>query len=224
MGPDIRLNPSFEQAGQLISPSDIDPPARGTRLAVPVLADTKNAEQTHFVALLERMAKGEEAALGALYDSTVGRVYGFALRIVNNPSAAEEIASDVFLQVWKDAGRYESSRAKVVTWLLMICRSRALDWLRGRSPEILHDAPETLAEEQPVESAPPDLLQSVQENDALHAAIAKLTPVQRQLVGLAFFRGLSHQEIAEHSQLPLGTVKSHLRRALESLRAVLSDA
>ena len=177
-------------------------------------------EQASLSVLLGSMAKRDEAALGALYDAAIGRVYGFALRIVNQPGAAEEIASDVFLQAWREAGRYDSTRAKVMTWLLMICRSRALDWLRAReSNEVLHDAPETLVDEPEGErSAPPDLLEAIESAHALHAALAKLAPIQRQLLSLAFFRGLSHQEIALHADLPLGTVKSHIRRAVEAMR------
>ncbi|MFM9887959.1 MAG: RNA polymerase sigma factor [Burkholderiales bacterium] len=177
-------------------------------------------EQARLTVLLGSMAKGDEAALGSLYDAAIGRVYGFALRIVNQPGAAEEIAADVFLQAWREAGRYDATRAKVMTWLLMICRSRALDWLRTReSNEVLHDAPETLVEEPEGErSAPPDLLEAIESSNALHAALAKLVPIQRQLLSLAFFRGLSHQEIALHADLPLGTVKSHIRRAVEAMR------
>ncbi|MFN0302569.1 MAG: sigma-70 family RNA polymerase sigma factor [Burkholderiales bacterium] len=177
-------------------------------------------EQSRLVMLLGSMAKGDEAALGSLYDAAIGRVYGFALRIVSQPGAAEEIASDVFLQAWREAGRYDSTRAKVMTWLLMICRSRALDLLRAReSNEVLHDAPETLVDEPGGErSAPPDLLEAIESAHALHAALAKLVPIQRQLLSLAFFRGFSHQEIALHADLPLGTVKSHIRRAVEAMR------
>ena len=185
----------------------------------------KDAEQRQHSACLTRMAKGDEAALGELYDATVGRVYGFALRITNNAAAAEEIASDVYLQAWRDAGRYDASRAKVVTWLLMICRSRSLDWLRARDPEIAHEDPESLVsvEDHPATGGPQDLLEALQNGTALHAAIAKLPPTQRQLVGLAFFRGLTHQEIAESAGLPLGTVKSHIRRALDTLREHLGE-
>jgi RNA polymerase sigma factor (sigma-70 family) len=184
--------------------------------------DASHAEQERARALLKRMSNGEEPALGELYDLTIGRVYGFALRIVGHSGTAEEVASDVYLQAWKEAGRYDADRAKVLTWMLMICRSRALDRLRSRGPEVLHEAPETLVENEPDDGgAPPDLLEAMQSEHAVHVALATLSPIQRQLVGLAFFRGLSHQEIADHAQLPLGTVKSHIRRALDGLRAAL---
>ncbi len=200
--------------------ADLGATMRGMRQQSAENAAVGPDEQARLTVLLGSMAKGDEAALGSLYDAAIGRVYGFALRIVNQPGAAEEIASDVFLQAWRDAGRYDATRAKVMTWLLMICRSRALDWLRAReSKEVLHDAPETLAEEPETErSAPPDLLEAIESSNALHVALATLAPIQRQLLSLAFFRGLSHQEIALHADLPLGTVKSHIRRAVEAMR------
>jgi RNA polymerase sigma-70 factor (ECF subfamily) len=186
----------------------------------------KLEEQARLCVLIGSMAKGDEQALGALYDATISRVYGFALRMVNQAHAAEEIASDVFLQAWRESRRYDAGRSKVLTWLLMMCRSRALDWLRARETnEVLHDEPETLVDEQDQDDAsPPDLLEAVESSHALHAALAKLAPVQRQLLGLAFFRGLSHQEIAEQTRLPLGTVKSHIRRAVEALRGHMEVA
>ena len=227
MGYESGLNPAISLTSAMLGDSASAQPESARKRTVtstrPLSSPAKLAEQALFVGLLVRMGRGEEKALGELYDATIGRVYGFALRIVSSPQAAEEIASDVYLQAWRDAGRYDGERAKVLTWMLMICRSRSLDWLRGRDPAILHDSPETLADEQPSNSAPPDLLESIETNAALHAALQALSPVQRQLVSLAFFRGLSHQEIADHAQLPLGTVKSHVRRALDTLRAALSE-
>lgn len=178
--------------------------------------------QLRLAPLVAGMKRREESALGALYDEMVGRVYGFALRIVGRPAAAEEIAADVFHQAWREAERYDANRAKVSTWLLMMCRSRALDWLRAADTAMTHEDPTSLVEEEPAQSAPQELLEALETSSAIRAAMEALNPVQRQLVALAFFRGLSHQEIAEHTDLPLGTVKSHLRRALETLRARLA--
>lgn len=188
--------------------------------------DDKDAEQRRLQAFVTRMSNSDEGALGELYDATIGRVYGFALRIVTNPAIAEEIASDVFMQAWRDARRYDGSRAKVITWLLMICRSRALDWMRARDPEISHDDPTALisAEDHPATAGPQDLLLALESGHALRNALEQLPAIQRQLIGLAFFRGLTHQEIAESARLPLGTVKSHIRHALDAMRAHLGEA
>jgi RNA polymerase sigma-70 factor (ECF subfamily) len=169
-------------------------------------------QQAELAALVARMAAGDEAALGAFYDATMPRVYGLAVRICGSFATAEEIAADVYYQCWTAAARYDPARSKVMTWLLMICRSRAIDAVRSRDPAVAHEAPER---------DPQDLLDLVQSGTAVHGALARLSPVQRQMIGLAFFRGLSHQEIAAHARLPLGTVKAHIRRALELLRQTL---
>jgi RNA polymerase sigma-70 factor (ECF subfamily) len=189
-----------------------------------VEAGPADALQADLAALVARMAAGDEAALGQFYDATLSRVYGLAVRICGNFATAEEVAADVYYQCWTGAARYDATRSKVLTWLLMICRSRAIDAVRSRDPARTHESPETLVEddeERPREHDPQDLLALMQSGTAVHAALAQLSPVQRQMIALAFFRGLSHQEIAAHSKLPLGTVKAHIRRALELLRGSL---
>src|SRR5262245_54563530 len=218
---------------RLVADKDPDRP-RGRRRRTPIIrgmpgrpaveAGPADPQQEDLAALVARMAAGDEAALGAFYDATMPRVYGLAVRICGNFATAEEVAADVYHQCWTGAARYDAARSKVVTWLLMICRSRAIDAVRSRDPALAHDAPETLAEDddgRPRASDPEDLLDLMQSGTAVHAALAKLSPVQRQMIGLAFFRGLSHQEMAAHSKLPLGTVKAHIRRALELLRQTL---
>ena len=186
-------------------------------------APTPEYEAQH-VRLLAAMAKGEEQALGAFYDATVSRVYGIALRIVRHREAAEEVVEDVYLQVWQQASRYDVSRGKPLTWLLTICRSRALDFLRRDDKATAHPQPETLVAEHGDERADPeDILLTLERNSRLYSVFEQLMLVQRQLLALAFFRGMTHQEIAEHTQLPLGTIKSHVRKALDKMREQLSD-
>lgn len=173
---------------------------------------------------LRRMRVGDERALAALYDATISRVYGLALRIVRKPELAEEVCEDVYMQAWRDAGRYDPTRGRALTWMLVICRSRALDFLRRDDEAEATDEIEEIADRAGAEEIDPsDLLTAAQRKTALHAALKTLTPIQRQLVALAFFRGLTHEEIAAHAELPLGTVKTHLRKALASLRAALLD-
>lgn len=171
--------------------------------------------------LVAAIAHGDEDALASFYDATISRVYGLALRIVGVAQTAEEVAADVYFQVWREAGRYDGERGAPLTWLLTICRSRALDALRRQDradlqaePELPHD----LAHE---ESSPLDLLLAIERNSRLHAALRDLAPLQRQLVALAFFRGLTHQEIADYSGIPLGTVKTHIRSALINLQRAI---
>jgi RNA polymerase sigma-70 factor (ECF subfamily) len=172
-------------------------------------------------ALIARIVHSDEAALRELYDTTVARVYGLALRITGRADAAEEVASDVFVQVWRDATRYDAERARVLTWLLTICRSRAIDFLRRRDlTEPLPDDDTLADEEGGPRNDPQDLMSATQTHYALHAALTMLAPLQRQLLALAFFRGLTHDEIAEHCRMPLGT---HIRKALGILRTRLAS-
>jgi len=170
---------------------------------------------------LAAMARRDEAALSAFYDATINRVYGLALRITRQPEAAADVVSDVYFQVWRDAGRYDVTRGNVAAWLMMICRSRALDLLRRADEAETHPDPESLRPEAEEQETAQDLLTATQQNAALHGALARLEPLQRQLIALAFFRGLSHQEIAAHARLPLGSVKTYIRKALATLRRCL---
>ncbi len=177
------------------------------------------------VRLIARMAGGEEAAVGELYDATLGKVYGLALRITGRPEAAEDVVAEVYHQAWRQAAQYQPGRGRPLTWLLTMARSRALDQLRRRDRAELHPEPETLDEPLArAECDPIDMLLAVERAGILHAALARLSPIQRQLLALAFYRDLTHQEIAEQARLPLGTVKTHLRKALLRLKADLSTA
>jgi RNA polymerase sigma factor (sigma-70 family) len=186
--------------------------------------DTSARQDADLSELVRRIAQKDEAALGALYDASVSRVYGLALRITRQREVAEEVAEDVYLQVWTQAERFDARRGNVFAWLLTICRSRALDQLRRRDDAQPHPEPETLLTEAiTTDGDPQDLLLAVERNSRLHAVLGQLSPVQRQLLALAFFKGLSHQEIADHTAMPLGTVKTHLRKALEAMRTSLAD-
>lgn len=179
---------------------------------------------------LARVVRQDEAALADLYRATIGRVYGLALRIVSNPALAEEVAEDTFWQVWRQAPRFDPQRGTALAWVLTIARSRALDAVRARtraqadtvSADALGDALDAQRLHTDLADNPHDLLESVQSNEQLHGALRQLEAVPRQLVALAFFKGLTHEEIAGQTGLPLGTVKSHIRRALTVLRKWLT--
>ncbi|WP_395707765.1 RNA polymerase sigma factor, partial [Casimicrobium huifangae] len=169
---------------------------------------------------LEGIRKREEAALARLYDLTVSRVYGVALRILRSADLAEEAVSDVYMQVWRDVARYDDSRGRVLAWLLIIARSRSLDLLRRQDEAFSHPDPYDLASEPEAGRGDPhDLLAATRDAATLHAALLSIHPLQRQLLSLAFFKGLSHSEIVDHTGIPLGSVKTHIRRALAVLRA-----
>jgi RNA polymerase sigma factor (sigma-70 family) len=183
-----------------------------------------DADEPFLRSCIAAVGRGDEAAFGALYDATLGRVYGLALRITRNAQSAEEVAEDAYWQVWRQALRFDPARGNAMAWLLTIVRSRALDSLRRDDEATAHPEPETLiAADAAPEGDPQDLLAATQRDRALHAALATLEPLPRQLLALAFFRGLTHEEIAAQTVLPLGTVKSHIRRALTTLKGRLGN-
>ncbi len=171
--------------------------------------------------VMTEVAERHEAALGQLYDLTVGKVFAVASMIMGSAADAEEVTCDVYAQVWQNATRYETGRGSVMAWLLTICRSRALDALRRR--RVISRTHESSADHISggVSESPDDLLECVERGSAVHQALAQLSPVRRHLLVLAYFRDLSHEEIAATVQMPLGTVKSHIRRGLRTLRQSL---
>lgn len=168
---------------------------------------------------LSAIRLGDQRALASFYDATVSRVYGLALRITQNAAAAEDVVAEVYIQVWRAADQYDPTRGPVLAWMLVMCRSRALDYLRRLESAVSMAEPEVLLEHTALDGAnPQDLFLASEQNTILRQALNGLAPIQRQLLALAFFRGLSHQEIAEQTALPLGTIKSHIRRGLTVMR------
>jgi RNA polymerase sigma-70 factor (ECF subfamily) len=173
--------------------------------------------------LLLRLRAGEQSALGELYDLTIGKVYALALAVLRSREDAEEVACDTYAQAWQQAARFDAERATVIGWLLMICRSRALDRLRQRRARQsdAHVPVDEAGELHADEESPEQFLARLQEGSKVHAALAQLSPERQRMVQLAFIEGLTHQEIAARTGIPLGTVKSHVRRALLELRDAL---
>lgn len=171
--------------------------------------------------LLQQAARGEQSALASLYDRTATAVHGLVMRILRDPSAAEEVSADVYLQVWHQAARYDPARGGVLAWLLMLARSRALD--RLRSLRLRAEA------ERPTEPDVPQTAPGADEPSALAerrrlvlAAVGQLPEEQQRVLELAYFRGFSHSEIAAELDEPLGTVKTRLRLGMTRLRRELS--
>ena len=180
-------------------------------------------ERDRVVALLvARMANKDEVALGQLYDMTVKRLHAFALRIVRDPGLAEEVTEDALFQAWREAHRFDVNRGKVITWLLTICRSRALDALRRVDATVcVEDADAYRSHEASLSAEPEQLIHRFETGNAVHTALLQLPPNERQAISLAFFRGLTHQEIADHWKMPLGTVKTLMHRGFAQLRVAL---
>jgi len=181
--------------------------------------------ETLILAWLVRIVEHDERALAALYDATLHRVYGLVLRIVRRNALADEVVEDTYFQVWRQAVRFDATRGRAMTWLLGMARSRAIDALR-REARFVHDSLDLDDHPETPDDAPPAdaLLDAARGHAELQRALMLLNAQPRQLVAMAFFGGLSHEEIATQTSLPLGTVKSQIRRSLITLRQLLGDA
>ena len=175
---------------------------------------------------LAAIAGGDERSLAELFDATGGLVYALAERILRDAREAEEALVEVFHYVWERASRYDASRGPVTTWLMVITRGRALDRLRARAARARHERETEL--EAPLTSLPDPAdpvgaeLVAAERNDALARALRTLSERERRVIELAFFGGRTHEEIARETNLPLGTIKSQIRRGLEKLHSLLT--
>lgn len=174
--------------------------------------------------LVERMAEGDETALGGLYDRFAGMLLGLARRVLHSTSDAEEVVQEVFLQVWRQAGRYDRTKSSVSTWLVLITRSRSIDRLRSR--KVKDRTIDQVRQEKPKLHTSPEGHGSVlleQRRERLVRELAELPPEQRQVLELAFFAGMTQSEIASATDIPLGTVKTRTLLAMKKLRKALQD-
>ena len=173
--------------------------------------------------LLRRVAGGSNAALGAFYDRYSGLVWGLLRRMLGESGEAEEVLQEAFLQVWRDADRYNPERATPRGWLLLIARSRALDRLRKRAA--LQRREEAIAREAAGRAAAPlgsRRLEHLESRQRINSALDRLPREQRRVIELAFFHGLSQTEIAAHLGAPLGTVKSRALLGMKRLREIFA--
>jgi RNA polymerase sigma-70 factor (ECF subfamily) len=173
--------------------------------------------------IVGQVAEGNESALARLYDGTSPMVYGLAMRVVRDPSAAEDIMIEVYLQVWRKAASYDPARGEVLPWLATMARSRAVDYLRARKarrPEI-EDNIREIAELRDSRPNPELECMTAGNSRLVQSAMGKLSPEQREVIELAYFSELSHSEIAQQTGLPLGTVKTRIRLGMMDLRKSL---
>jgi RNA polymerase sigma-70 factor (ECF subfamily) len=174
-------------------------------------------------ALVQRMAAGDERALGELYDRHGRAAYALACAIVGERADADEVVVDVFGQAWRAAAQFEPARGSVGSWLATIARSRALDLVRarGRRSRALERATQLS-----VESGGEPADRTVERTEArglVTRALADLPEPQRRAIELAYFDGLSHSEIAAQLGEPLGTVKTRIRDGMAKLRTLLGE-
>lgn len=173
-------------------------------------------------ALIVRLMAGDEAAFSALYDRYSAMLFGMLIRILRDQHAAEEVLQDLFLQLWRNAGQFDAKRGSLPAWLMVMGRNRAISRLRGaRYREVLEenegDFANTFASGQNIE----DETARAQLARSVSAALGQLPAEQRQAVELAYFEGMTQSEIADKTGTPLGTVKTRVRTAMQTLRQIL---
>jgi RNA polymerase sigma-70 factor (ECF subfamily) len=176
--------------------------------------------------LMLRVSHGDERALGELYDRYAGMVYSLTTAILRDTDEAEEATADAFVQIWTNAASWDASRGSVGAWITTIGRTRALDRLRSRKRRERAVERATRRDEHgpagPMSNpgiAPDRAVERVELSGSVAKHMAALPDAQRRAIELAFFRGLSHSEIAEELSEPLGTVKTRIRTGMEKLRA-----
>ncbi len=184
-----------------------------------VLTPTDDREVSPDATLVESLLRKDVAAFEQLYKRHSRIVYSLVLRILQQAGTAEEVVQDVFLQLWRNAARYDESRGPFVPWLLTLARNRALDHLRLKSERQRRREDQT--EELPAISIAPEYekqLDKKRRAERVRALMGELNPQQKKAIELAYFQGLSHTEIAAALKEPLGTVKSWIRNGLLRLK------
>lgn len=177
------------------------------------VSGTQAPDHKDDAALIDRMRAGDQSAMADLYDRFSGVVYGVALRVLANTTAAEDVVQEVFLQLWRNPQAFDAGRGRLAPWLAVIARNRAIDHLRKRAPE------------EDIDELPISTGVDLEDEAARKLAIEKVRGVltqlpqdQRKALEMAFFEGMTHTEIAGKTGEPLGTVKTRIRTGLLALR------
>jgi len=183
-------------------------------------ASVPGVEETDAL-MAARLLAGDERALGEIFDRLGTVVYGAALRVLGDAAAAQDVAQDVFVELWGHPGRYDPAAGSLRTYLAVLARHRAVDLIRGELRRIARqERNHRLSPGQP-QALPGDEVVAAEAASLVRAAVGLLPESQRQVVELAYFRGLSYREVAVAAGIPEGTAKSRLRLALAKLETVL---
>ncbi|WP_382303854.1 sigma-70 family RNA polymerase sigma factor [Herbiconiux sp. UC225_62] len=181
--------------------------------------DTGNSETAvTFERLLDLISRGDQQAFSELYDRTAPRVLGLVKRVLVDHAQSEEVAQEVFLEIWRTAARFESQRGSAMSWILTMSHRRAVD--RVRSSQSGHDRDERigLRDIEPDYDQVSETVEIRIEHERVKRAMAQLTALQREAISLAYYGGYSHSEIAGILSIPVGTVKTRLRDGMIRLR------
>jgi RNA polymerase sigma factor (sigma-70 family) len=180
-----------------------------------------DSTRSQLAAALVRVAGGDRAALRIVYQDTSAKLFGVVLRILNDRSEAEDVLQEVFVTVWRKAGSFDPGRASPITWLVAIARNRSIDRLRaggGRMEPI-----ETAEDVRDTAPGALDLVEAGQEHARLATCLGELEERHSTAIRSAFLDGSTYEELAERMRVPLGTMKSWIRRGLLKLRACLEQ-
>lgn len=196
----------------LLWPCAIRPPVTGPQ--------DNDATQNREVLLsaISRVAEGDRGALREVYDRTAAKLFGLCLRILGDTSEAEDTMQEIYLTVWQRAGSFDPARSSPITWLMVIARSRAIDRLRSSSRSRAALPIDAAGE---IHDPTPDVtsvIEGGQDASRLNACVEELEQRQAQAIREAFFGGLTYPQLAERAGVPLGTMKSWIRRGLVKLR------
>ncbi len=195
-----------------------------TRTRGRVMAGKRSPESKELLLVLERMGRGDHAALAKAYDLIGGAVFSLAVRMMRDRQAAEDVTQDIFVQVWRQSAGFDTSRGSGEAWIMMIARSRILDRLRSRSAGIrMKSVGDALPDAPAAEDWPEDMAIAREEAVAVREALRELGEDQRVAVELAFFEGLTHTQVAERLGVPLGTIKTRIRLGLLRIRDRLAS-
>ena len=184
--------------------------------------EVQDAGRARLIAALAQVADGDRAALRQVYELTSAKLFGVCLRISQDREVAEDILQDVYLKVWNRAGRFDSAKASPITWLCAIARNTAIDWRRASAtpPMMTEDAAFEVVDSSP---SAPDRIEAEQERARVFACLEVLDERSRDAIRAAFFDGFTYAQLANRMKVPLGTMKSWVRRGLLQLKACLSD-
>ncbi|MFJ9536053.1 sigma-70 family RNA polymerase sigma factor [Streptomyces sp. NPDC101225] len=171
--------------------------------------------------LLGEVALGGHEAFAALYDAVAGPVLGVVRAVVRDPAQSEEVAQDVLVEVWRTAPRYRRERGSAVNWILTLAHQRAVDRVRWAQASSAREQRAALLDRSPDYDHVTEQVEARLEREQVRRCLRTLTDVQRQSVTLAYYGGLTYRQVAEHLELPLGTVKTRLRDGLIRLRDCL---
>lgn len=176
--------------------------------------------------LLSAICRGEESALEVLYERYHRYAYALACRIVRDPLASEDIVQDAFLSIWRKASSYQAQHGSVQSWVQAIVRHRAIDKIRASAHREYQWTPLQAENEQDPPSEQPDVWEQAWQSEQhriIHEVMVQIPSEQREVIELAYFGGLTHAEISEQCQIPLGTVKGRMRLGLQKMKTLLAE-